>query len=385
MRGHSVEDTRQAALRVTDLLPALISRVTGATVRGPSPMGDDDPVRRVVLMVLDGFGWDQMERALDDGLMPNLQGLMEEGRAAAKALDTVFPSMTPVVLTSILTGRYPSEHGIVGQVVRLPSGPVDILHEPWPEAEAPALSGTDLAEELRAAGLVYRVLLEHRLLLGPLTDILHARAATADSMTTFVAASGLPVLLEDLLDQSEAGAIYTYWSAIDAINHRRGAFNREWAAEVEAIDQWIGRLGRTGRPGTRIWITADHGHVKLQHPLAYQDLQHALAFLPERPAEVGNGIGITVDAHELDLVTSAVDRLYPGRVEVLDVDDLFDRGMFGPPGPRHFRARVGSHLLWASRVGDHWWMDPKKTANHSSHGGLSRAEMEVPWIEIRLD
>ncbi len=380
-----MEDTRQAALRVTDLVPALVSRVTGGPRPVPSPLGDNDPVRRVVLMVLDGFGWDQMERALADGLMPNLSGLIEEGRAAGMAVDTVFPSMTPVVLTSILTGRAPSEHGIVGQVVKLPSGPVDILHDPWPETEAPALAVKDLAAQLREAGLVYRVLLEHRLLFGPLTDILHTRAARTDSVTTFVAASGLPVLLEDLLDQPEAGAIYTYWSAIDAINHRRGAFNREWAAEVRAIDQWLGHLGHTRRPETRIWITADHGHVKLEHPLGYQDLQRALPFLPERPAEVGNGIGLTLDPQERHRVQGAVDRLFPGRVEVLDVDDLFDRGMFGPPGPIQFRARVGSHLLWAPQLGDHWWMDPKKTANHSSHGGLSRAEMEVPWLEIRLD
>lgn len=368
-------------VRVTDLAPNIVSRLTGDPSTVQSPLGDRDQISKLGLIVLDGFGWDQLQKALHDGLMPALARLLGEGRAAMRPIRTVFPSMTPVVLTSILTGRHPSEHGIVGQVLVLPTGPVDILHDSWPEAAAPAITVPHLGAELLARGFSYHVLLEHRLMTGPLTQMLHG----GSPLTTFIAASGFPVLLSELLDRRGPGAIYAYWSAIDTINHRRGAFDLEWRAEVGAIDAWLGLLSGRRRPATRLWVTADHGHVPITRPLLYCRLREELPWLPERPAEVGNGIGVSLTSAQRGDLEAAIGRLYAGQVHVCPVQELFEGGWFGPAGPDQYRHRIGTHMLWAADVGAEWMLDPAKIPHRWSHGGLSREEMEVPWVEIRLD
>ena len=62
-----------------------------------------------MLVSLDGFRWDYLDR----GLTPNLSRLAREG-VRAEAMVPVFPTKTFPNHYSIVTGRYPAHHGIVG-------------------------------------------------------------------------------------------------------------------------------------------------------------------------------------------------------------------------------------------------------------------------------
>jgi predicted AlkP superfamily pyrophosphatase or phosphodiesterase len=69
----------------------------------------------VVLVSLDGFRRDYLDR----GLTPNLSRLAREG-VRAEALVPVFPTKTFPNHYTIVTGRYPAEHGILGNVFTAP-------------------------------------------------------------------------------------------------------------------------------------------------------------------------------------------------------------------------------------------------------------------------
>jgi predicted AlkP superfamily pyrophosphatase or phosphodiesterase len=64
----------------------------------------------LILISLDGFRWDYC--ALHPDETPNLRRLAREG-VAARALIPVFPSNTFPNHYSIVTGLYPSHHGII--------------------------------------------------------------------------------------------------------------------------------------------------------------------------------------------------------------------------------------------------------------------------------
>jgi predicted AlkP superfamily pyrophosphatase or phosphodiesterase len=68
-----------------------------------------------VLVSLDGFRWDYLDR----GLTPNLLRLAREG-VRAEAMAPVFPTKTFPNHYTIVTGRYPAKHGIVGNVFTAP-------------------------------------------------------------------------------------------------------------------------------------------------------------------------------------------------------------------------------------------------------------------------
>lgn len=65
---------------------------------------------RVVLIGVDGASWSAIDPLIAEGRMPELEKLMKRGFHAN--LETVEPVISPVVWSSIATGRTPADHGI---------------------------------------------------------------------------------------------------------------------------------------------------------------------------------------------------------------------------------------------------------------------------------
>ena len=89
-------------LAAVALLILLMGCTTGSMPKGPTPP--------LVLISLDGFRWDYV--ALHPAETPHLQQLIREG-ATSKGLIPVYPSNTFPNHYSIVTGLYPSHHGII--------------------------------------------------------------------------------------------------------------------------------------------------------------------------------------------------------------------------------------------------------------------------------
>jgi hypothetical protein len=70
--------------------------------------------RSVLLFAIDGLEWSVMRPLLLAGELPHLRQLFETGQAGR--LQTLEPTHSPIIWTSIATGRTPAEHGIEGFV-----------------------------------------------------------------------------------------------------------------------------------------------------------------------------------------------------------------------------------------------------------------------------
>jgi hypothetical protein len=66
--------------------------------------------KKLILVVIDGLTPSMLETALAAGALPTIGALAGRGRLGRAV--TVFPSLTPVCLTSIATGAYPDVHHI---------------------------------------------------------------------------------------------------------------------------------------------------------------------------------------------------------------------------------------------------------------------------------
>lgn len=73
---------------------------------------------KVLLLGLDGFDPKILENLMGPGELPNFARLAENGFYSP--LETVFPPQSPVVWTTIATGRAPAEHGIADFLTREP-------------------------------------------------------------------------------------------------------------------------------------------------------------------------------------------------------------------------------------------------------------------------
>src|SRR4029077_3704706 len=87
------------------------------TVASPSAMpgsarsrATNRPVKKLILIVIDGLTPAEFERAAEDDRTPALKFLAANGNYARGT--STFPSLTPVCLSSIATGAHPDVHRI---------------------------------------------------------------------------------------------------------------------------------------------------------------------------------------------------------------------------------------------------------------------------------
>src|SRR5271155_712859 len=65
---------------------------------------------KVFVLGLDGATWDLLEPLLQDSLLPNVARLREQGSSGL--LRSVFPPLSPVAWTGVMTGKNSGKHGI---------------------------------------------------------------------------------------------------------------------------------------------------------------------------------------------------------------------------------------------------------------------------------
>jgi predicted AlkP superfamily phosphohydrolase/phosphomutase/Tfp pilus assembly protein PilF len=78
---------------------------------------------RVVIFALDGADWELLHELSDDGRIPNIRALTTGGTTAS--LQTIQPTVSPMVWTTVATGLTPDRHGVLDFIDRARHTPVD--------------------------------------------------------------------------------------------------------------------------------------------------------------------------------------------------------------------------------------------------------------------
>lgn len=81
-----------------------------ACQREGSPTKEEPENPRVLVIGVDGADWDILDPLIASGRMPTLATLMAKGSYGE--LETIEPILSPIIWTTIATGRRPNEHGI---------------------------------------------------------------------------------------------------------------------------------------------------------------------------------------------------------------------------------------------------------------------------------
>jgi len=74
--------------------------------------------RKVIFIGIDGVPFSFLQRMMQEGYMPNLCQLVEEGDF--REIRSVYPTVSSVAWSSFMTGQNPAKHGIYGFVDRVP-------------------------------------------------------------------------------------------------------------------------------------------------------------------------------------------------------------------------------------------------------------------------
>jgi hypothetical protein len=241
---------------LADVLPAVVGRLVDDPDAGPAagPLDAATLGPRVCLLLVDGLGAAALRR--NAAVAPFLTGLL--AAPASRVITSVFPTTTPIALTSLGTGLAPGRHGVVALLLRLPDGrvvntlaipgQVDMRRlQPHPTLFETAVAAGVTVTRVGPAAFDGQGLSEAALRGGDY--------APAESVGERVAVAAAAVA------RSERSLTYVYFGDLDATGHRRGAASDAWLAELAHVDRLAEQLAAALPPGTTMLVTSDHGMV----------------------------------------------------------------------------------------------------------------------------
>lgn len=218
----------------------------------------ETPVRRVVLVVLDGLRPDAIPRF-------DLTHITSVARRGASTMlgRTVSPSVTACAMASLLTGAAPERHGLQSERFHIPR-PKGALH-PLPRvlAEHALPSSAFLAAmPLLFTGIAHRI--------ASHVGVTRARFRGKDCTEILSTATST-------LREQRRGLILMHWPDADRAGHAAGWMSDGYATAARRMDAAMGTLlGELDLddPSTLLIALADHGgggavpdHHNSEHPL----------------------------------------------------------------------------------------------------------------------
>jgi hypothetical protein len=357
---------------------------------------------RIVTLLIDALGYEQLLRAMERGLAPRLSALAARQDARLAALTSTFPSTTVTALTTLGTGLPPGEHGVVSQRMYDASlgAVIDVLRF------TPAYAGRSLEqaglepaewiglptvyERLRGAG-VRPVIVNHSQFEGTSLSRINHRDAEYVGFRTI---SDLAVNLRAAIEAADGPAyIHAYWGTLDTLAHEYGAASPQHDAEVRVLDYALGEvlLGGLRAPGTLLLLFADHGHIDTTQgtELWLNDHPELLGLLAAPPAGLTRAAILYVrPGRETEAREYAEARLGEC-AEVLTAEESVWLGLYGPGALSAVaEQRIGQLLLlprgnWT--IKSHLPGEERRPSPMvGKHGGLSPQEMLVPLLAARL-
>ncbi len=354
-----------AGASVHNIVPALIGRRPGAVL--PAWMPEEiSGARQVVLLVLDGLGWEQLEPRW--ALAPSMRSL-SGGR-----ITTVAPSTTATALTSITTGLTPGEHGVVGYRIAVHGEVLNVLR--WSTAGADARKRIPPAQFQPSPPF-----------LGANVPVVTRAEFTGSGFSLahlagvrqigFRLPSSLVVEVRRLLVSGEP-FVYAYYEGIDKVAHEYG-LEEHYDAELAAADRLVADLLAALPPGAVLVVTSDHGQVDCAGGLltpepsvldlvALQSGEGRFRWLHARPGAAADVLAAATDA-------------YRDVAWVAPVEQVCDEEWFGPRLGPDAADRVGDVALVARAPVA--FDDPADSGPFRlicRHGSLTAAEMYVPLL-----
>jgi predicted AlkP superfamily pyrophosphatase or phosphodiesterase len=350
---------------VNNVVPALLGQFDETPAWLPAVAAD---ARQVVLLVLDGLGWDQLQDRA--GAAPTLMA-MDGG-----SICTVAPSTTACALTSIATGLSPGQHGVVGYRMVVDDSVLNVLRWATPDGDA-RRSIPPASIQSSAPFLGERPPVVTRAEFAQSGFTLAHLAETR--LTPYRMASTLVTEVRRLLGAGEP-FVYAYYEGIDKVSHEYG-LGEHFLAELGAADRLVADLADALPPGAVLVVTSDHGQVDvgdnvitpsadlLRH-VRLQSGEARFRWLHARSGQAG-------------ALLEAATELHGDTAWVASRDQIEKEQWLGELTPAA-ASRLGDVALVAREPVA--YEDPDDSGPYQligRHGSLTEAEMLVPLLATR--
>ncbi|MGE5320472.1 MAG: alkaline phosphatase family protein [Hyphomicrobiaceae bacterium] len=341
-------------------------------------------VRHLVLLVVDGLGHDYL-LGHDGALRRHLHG----------QITSVFPSTTASAIPTFLTGLAPQQHGLTGWNMYFRE--IGAVIAPLPfrvrtgrhalrEAGVTPASLFGLSPLFDRLPLPCHVVSPNNIIHSDFNVALSGRAQRHGYETLVE----MFAMIAGLLREDAPSYVHAYWPQLDSLAHEYGIHSEQVATSFAALDAaFEALLAVASRSGSRVIVTADHGFIDSppeqtidldDHPALRDTLVLPLCGEPRMAyAYVRAGR----EAQFEDYVRTRL----AARVQLFASGDILQQGWLGQ-GIAHpaLQDRIGDYVLVprGQAILRDWLKGEERHTHVGVHGGLSRAEMQVPLVVAPL-
>lgn len=368
-----------------------------------------DEVDKVVLFVLDGFGYNQFLRYYKEHKF--LAELAKKSKVFP--LTSIFPSQTTNALTTLNTGLTPQEHGLFEYYIYLKE--VDSIvntlrFEPLGSKQRNELvekgfnpnilfKGNTIQNELKEAGVKSFTHIYASYAYSHYSKLIFADSTLIPSLKS----SDLIVTLKKKLEQEKGPAyFFVHLSNLDTISHEYGPNSYEYNAELSAISyllnkELIEKIDSKTAKQTLLLMTSDHGGVNI----VPEDTTYLNGFIDVlnnlKQGKTGKTILPTGSARDVFLhikeekLTETQELLMKkigSKAKIVRIKDALNEGLFGRGEvTSQFVDRAGNLLILPYRNETVWFehFTDIKYNPVGQHGGLNEEEMLVPLAVTKLN
>ncbi|MEA3335907.1 MAG: alkaline phosphatase family protein [Chloroflexota bacterium] len=367
--------------------------------------------QNVIVLFVDAFGWRFFEQHRSN--LPFLRRFADQG--SATRLTSQFPSTTAAHVTTFYTGLPVGQHGVFEWGYYEPK--LDTMIWPLPFSFA----GDHQPETLRTAGITGPDILPTGEALGQqlagygVTTTILQPAPFARSTYSDLISRGADIMpyktlaealvnLTELLDRQQGASLAAlYFGMIDGIMHEYGPDSPQAQAEIEScfseLERWFRRDAGRLPSDTLVLLTADHGQVTVDpeetvylHQLPqFHKLEPMLRVNSQGHLLIPGGSCRDMFLYVNDAALAGAQALLQedlqDTADIVQTSTLIQRGYFGPlPVSDAFLSRVGNLVILPRDNGNVWWYEEGRFDQpyRGHHGGLTRAEMEIPLLLLPL-
>ena len=364
--------------------------------------------RTVVLLLVDGLGYDVWLRNADDG--GAIAALGRNGSVAP--ITAVFPSTTAAALSTLSTGQMPIEHGLLEWLLymeeldetieTLPFRPVgvrgqDVLMASGADPKV-LLDAEPVYERLGHEGISSYTLLDEEIAGSEYSRLVNKGSAT-------IGYSGMLGMIDAMAKTIEKAKgrtfIYAYYGGLDSAAHDQGPDSSMAATELTILSSALNgmlfrRLSREAADDTLFMLASDHGQIQIDpERTMYLNSDRTLASALRKgrrgkaipPVGGPRDLMLHVSNENVDRVREHLARTLADRALVMSTKEAERKGMFGPgdAGDR-YRRRVGDLLVLTKGAETVWYehLPGRRMEMRGIHGGLSRKEMLVPFAVAEM-
>ncbi len=385
-------------LSVKNILPQIGAVFDGTSLGSaafPQEYFDDiQNVDKVVLIILDGLGYNRLIHHLG-----NHDGIFREfaEKGTLKPLTTVFPSTTSSVLTSIFTTLSPAQHQILGY--HMFSEKYSLVFNTLDMKPVYGYSGqVDLAKDYSNIIKPWLPILEKK----GVNTLLATRSSIAGSGLSQVIHKGLklmPYLLgSDLfarsaiaLEQQGPALLIMYYSGVDTLEHRYGPYSDEVIFELSSIEHnlrnFVNHLSDKTKKETLMMLTADHGVAETRKTYFLKDVPEVNERLLLPPVGDGRATFLFSKPNQQYALGEAFKKYIAG-FKLFSSQELIEKGAFGQTtNPDVLKEKVGDFTALGTKdnaLSYPFFEDDRFHPMLGTHGGMTKEEMIVPFLSIKL-